>query len=90
MQKFNIYFADGENFLQIDNICVKECCTIQEIINMLQIDIKIVKLLIGSPRYNTNGSIENTEIEPQYLEKTIVELNLWHPSDTLELSICAI
>jgi len=87
-QLFNIYFVDKGNSIQIGNIYAEEFCTIQEIINMLQIDIKIVKLLIGSPRYSTNGNIENTKIEDQYLQRTIVELNLWHPHDTLDLSIC--
>lgn len=75
---------------KIQIITVLNNCTIQDIIISESIDIDNNIILIGAPRYRDNGFLENTKIEPELFENTISDLNMWHPNDILEITICNI
>jgi hypothetical protein len=88
-QKFEIiYINDDGDIILTDNITALKSCTIQEIIENQSIDLTSFSVFIGTPQYGNNGALENTKIEPQYFGYTIENLNLWHPSDSLQLIIC--
>jgi hypothetical protein len=87
-QKFELIYmnCDGDHILT-DNIVVPKSYTIKKILESLLIDSTLICIYAGEPQYGNDGELENTKIDPQYFENTIEELNLWHPSDLLQLII---
>jgi hypothetical protein len=90
LQKFDIIFMDeSDNSFIVAQIQVPQICSIQEIIESVDFyNSNKHKIFIGKPRFSIEGKLENTEIVSQYFQNTIVDLNLWHPNDNLEITIC--